>query len=305
MTARVPERPAPASAQIRQQFAWLPKVLRLVAIPVMAWLWWALAFLPWTREGLAGAADTWPPTLPILFRDLEVALFMPIGAAIVVVAVVRRGGLALASVLLGLAVSAAVTLTRPADAQVFALGMTERQIMIVVCGLAALAGLVLGVAAIKSLQVFGFLGLLAVLPVVSLISVLLFGSDADNRWLIRGALVALLVMVALRRWTGVLVWPLFFALFWLLGVAMAAVGYGAGTLRRPGRGVTIGTVAEAMLDLVRTGWRQMLGDSWRIFWPAAVIAALMIGGLLVWRRFRGPSSPQPTASRASMKPSPK
>ncbi|MHB8273622.1 MAG: hypothetical protein ACYDC9_02465 [Dermatophilaceae bacterium] len=52
MTARVPDWVAPATARIREQFDWLPKVLRLVAVPAMALLWLALAFLPWTRARL-------------------------------------------------------------------------------------------------------------------------------------------------------------------------------------------------------------------------------------------------------------
>ncbi len=119
MTARVPDWVAPAKAQIREQFTWLPKVLRLVAVPAMALLWWALAFLPWTCARLPSMVESWPPmveswppTLPILFTDLVVAVFGPLGASLVVVALVRRGGLAFLSILLGFGVSARVTLTR-------------------------------------------------------------------------------------------------------------------------------------------------------------------------------------------------
>lgn len=68
---------------------------------------------------------------------------------------------------------------------------------------------------------------------------------------------------------------------------MSAVGYGAETLRHLGGShASVGTVADAMLDVVRSAWRVVLGTSWQIFWPAAVIAALAIAGQFVWRRTR-------------------
>lgn len=92
-------------------------------------------------------------------------------------------------------------------------------------------------------------------------------------------------MIAWRRWSGALVWPVFFALFWLLNLAMAAVGYGAHHLRYPdGSQAALGSVVDAMPDFVRSAWRVLLGLSWDIFWPAAVIAALVVGGRVVWRR---------------------
>lgn len=212
MTAFVPDWVAPAMAQIREQFAWLPKVLRLVAVPAMALLWWALAFLPWKDARLPSMFESWPPTLPILFTDLGVTVFGPLGASLVVVALLRRGGLAFLSVLLGFVVSAWVTLTHGADTHGSVLNPTERQIMLAVCAVAALAGLAIGAAAIRSLQRFRFFGLLAVHPVASLSAAVLLGARADDRWLTRSALVALLVMIAWRRWSGVLVWPIFFTL---------------------------------------------------------------------------------------------
>ena len=274
-------------AQIRHQFAWLPKVLRLVAVPAMALLWWALAFLPWTRAGLPSTVESWPPTLPLLFTDLVVAVFGPLGASLVVVALVRRAGLAFLSVLLGFVVSAWVALTRGAGSSGYAIDTTERLIMLAVCGVAALAGLAVGAVAIRSLQGFGFLGLLAVPPVASLAHIVVFGSGAENRWLTRSALVALLVVIAWRRWTGVLMWPIFFVLFWLLNLAMSAVGYGAETLRHPGGSHgSVGTVAEAMLDYVRSAWRVLLETSWDVFWPAVVSAALVAAGVFGWRLTR-------------------
>ena len=78
----------------------------------------------------------------------------------------------------------------------------------------------MAVVAIRSLWGFGFLGLLVVLPVVSLISVFLSGAPEDDRWLSRLALVVLMMMIAWRRWFGVLAWPIFFVLFWLLNVGV-------------------------------------------------------------------------------------
>lgn len=104
----------------------MSKVLQLVGVPVMALVWWALAFLPWKRAGLPAPPESWLPTLPVLLGDLGVAVF----------------------------------------------------------------------------------GLFAAFPVVSLIAVLFLDPRADQRWLTRPILVALLVMIAWRRWSGVLLWPM-------------------------------------------------------------------------------------------------
>jgi len=48
-------------------------------------------------------------------------------------------------------------------------------------------------------------------------------------------------------------------------------------------------VVEAMLDVVRSSWRLLLGLSWDIFWPAAVVAALLLAGRYAWLR-TGPVS---------------
>ena len=124
--------------------------------------------------------DSWPPTLPIQLTDLEVAVFGPLGAALVVVALLRRTGLAFLSILLGFLVSAFATLARGADTQGNIFNATERNLMFFVCAMAALAGLAIGTAAIRSLLAFGFLGLLAVFPVVSLVSLVLFSHESDN-----------------------------------------------------------------------------------------------------------------------------
>ena len=259
----------------------------------MALLWWALAFLPWTRAGGAAAVDSWPPTLPVLFTDLVAATFGPVGASLVVVALVRRAGLALLSILLGFVVSAAVTLARGGEAQGYVLHTTELLIMLVVGAVAALAGLAIGAVAIRSPEGFGLLGLLAVLPVASLVSVVLRAPPTEIASLVRPALVALMVMIAWRRWPGVLLWPVFFALFWLLHLAMFAIGYGAADLRHPGGShATMGSVADTMLLFVRSGWRMSLGTSWHVFWPTALGAALVVAGRFVWRRVR--RAPHPT-----------
>ena len=265
-------------------------VLRLVGVPATALLWWTLAFLPWKRAGLPSMSQGWLPTLPILLGDLGVAVFGPLGASIVVVALLRRWGLALGSVLLGFAVSAAATLAQgraplgywsPAP---FYVNETERTVMLVVCAVAAVAGVAIGTAAVGSLRRFGLLGLLAVFPVVSLVTALFLDPRGDHPWLTQSLLVALLVMIAWRRWSGVLLWPIFFALYWLLALAMTAVGNGAQILRHRGGGTSVGFVADAMLSIVRSAWRVLLGFSWNIFWPAAVIAGVAVAGLYVWRR---------------------
>jgi len=285
MTNRVPAWAAPGRARIPEPFTWLSTILLVAGVPAMAALWWALAFLPSSAVG-PPMVDSWPPTLPVLFTDLEVAVFGPLGASVVVVALLRRGNLAFLSILLGFLAPALVTLVRGADTHGSVVNTTERSLMLFVCAMAALAGLAIGAAAITSLRRFGFVGLLAVTPVASFIAFVLLDPRADHRWLTRSALVALLVMTAWRRWSGVLVWPIFFALFWLLALAMSALGYGAQTLRHPvGSGASVRVVTDAMLDLVRSAWRVFLGTSWDVFWPAAVIAALAIAGQWAWRRY--------------------
>jgi hypothetical protein len=98
------------------------------------------------------------------------------------------------------------------------------------------------------------------------------------------ALVLLLVMIAWRRWSAALLWPIFFLLYWLLTLAMVAVDNGARLLRSRGGGTSVGLVVEAMLDVVRSAWRVILGISWDIFWPAAIIATVAIAGQYAWRR---------------------
>ena len=287
MNDRVPAWAAPGRASTPEPMTWLSMVLRVAGVPAMACLWWALAFLP-SSAGSAPMVDSWPPTLPIQLTDLEVAVFGPLGAALVVVALLRRTGLAFLSILLGFLVSAFATLARGADTQGSIFNATERNLMFFVCAMAALAGLAIGTAAIRSLLAFGFLGLLAVFPVVSLVSLVLFSHESDNPWLVRPALAVLLVMIAWRRWSGALVWPVFFALFWLLNLAMAAVGYGAHHLRYPdGSQAALGSVVDAMPDFVRSAWSDFLGTRWADFWPAAIMAALFVAGQWAWRRFDG------------------
>jgi len=55
-------------------------------------------------------------------------------------------------------------------------------------------------------------------------------------------------------------------------------------LSRRGGGVAVGFVAEAMLDVVRSSWRLLLGLTWDVFWPAAVIAALLLASRYAWQR---------------------
>jgi hypothetical protein len=264
MRARVPAWAAPARAPIDEPFTWLSLVLRLVGVAAMALLWWALAFLAWQRAGPAAQSPSWLPSLPLLFTDLEVAIFGPIGASLVVVALLRQGRLAFLSVLLGYLVAALLTLTRSADAYDKVLSATESQLMLAVCAIAAYAGLAIG-------------------PVASLIAVLL--DPGAGLWLTRSALVVLLVMIAWRPWSGVLLWPIFFALLWLLTLVMSAVGYGAQRLNPPaGGGASLGSLAHTMLDYVRSAWSTLLQISWDLFWPAAVIAALVVAFLYIWRR---------------------
>jgi len=270
----------------------------VVAVPALALLWWALAFLPWQSAGLPtifggyGVTGGMRPTLPTSLGDLGVAVFGPVGASLVVVGLLRRWGLALLSVSLGFVVSSAVMLTRGVDPlgdlspAPFYVNPTERTIMLVLIAVSALAGLGIGAVAIGSLQRFGLLGLLAVFPVVSLVTALFLDSRMAHPWLTRSLLVVLLVMIAWPRWSGAALWPLFFVLYWLLTLAIVAVDTGAQTLRSRGGGTSVALVADAMLGVARSAWRVLLGLSWDIFWPAAVIAALVVGGRIVWRRTR-------------------
>jgi hypothetical protein len=264
-------------------------VLPIVAVPVVSLLWWALGFLAWTRARHPLTLDSWPPTLPVLYTDLEVAVFGSIGAGLVVVALLRRTELAFLSILLGLGVAGVVTLARGADIYGAVVNNTERYLMLGICAFASFAGLAIGTVAITSLRAFGFLGLLAVVPVASLVGALVPGAVAnpDLRWPVRIALVGLLVMTAWRAWSGVLLWPVFFALFWLLGLVMAALTFGARTLRHPGGSqASIWSVADAMRDFIRSAWIDMLGASWRTFWPAAAVAAVAVAALYTWRRLQ-------------------
>ena len=269
-------------------FTWLSFVLRAVGLPVMAVAWWALAFLAWKDAGLASMSKIWPPTLPVLFTDLDVAVFGSLGASLVVVAVLGQRTLSVLSVLLGFLVSLVLTLTQGADLKGRFLDTNERQSMLIVCALAMVAGLVIGELATASLRRFGFVGLLAVSPVVSLAAVLFLGPGTDHRWLTRSALVVLLVMIAWLRWTDALLWPVFFALLWFLTLTMSALGSAARTLGRPGGAtVSVRSLNTAMLDFAGSAWSALLGTSWDLFWPAALIAALVVGGLSVWRRVGG------------------
>jgi len=292
MTAPRSDWAAPERAWTPQPSTRMSKVLQLVGVPVMSLVWWALAFLPWKRAGLPSTSGGWLPTLPVLLGDLGVAFFGPLGASIVVVAVLRRFGLALGSVLLGFVASAAATLAQGSaplgywSPTPFYVNATERTIMLVVCAVAAMVGLAIGAIAIGSLRRFGFLGLVAAFPVISLVAMLFLDPRADQRWLTRPVLVALLVLIAWRRCSGVLLWPVFFALYWLLGLAMTAVGSGAQILRHRGGGTSIGSVADSMLSVVRSAWRVILETSWNTFWPAAVVAGLVVAGTYLWRRTR-------------------
>lgn len=289
MNVRVPSWASPGRGGIPEPPTWLSTVLRVVAVPTLALLWWALAFLAWRSAGRPLTLESWRPTLPVLLGDLGIAVFGPLGAALVVIALLRRWGLALVSVLLGFVVSASVTLAggypslgywSPAP---FYVNPTERTIMLIVTAMAAVAGLGIGAVAVGSLRRFGLLGLLAVAPVVSLLTVLFLDPRADPRWLTRAALVALLVMIAWRRWSGVLLWPVFFALYWLLILAMSAFENGAQVLRHRGGGTSLGLVADAMLAIAGSAWRVLLETSWDIFWPAAVIAAAGIAARYLWQ----------------------
>jgi len=83
--------------------------------------------------------------------------------------------------------------------------------------------------------------------------------------------------------------------FWLLNLVRSALGHGAQTLRHHVGGQdSTGVVTDAMASFISSAWRVALGTSWDIFWPAAVIAALVIAGQRVWRRDR---QPQPTGGQ--------
>lgn len=286
----------PGTGRMAEPPTWMSSVVHVVAVPAMALLWWALAFLAWQTPGLSAGFESLRPTLPVLLSDLGVAIFGSLGASLVVIALLRRWGLAVLSVTLGFMIPAALTLTRGLSllgslpTASFDDNPSDRTIMLVVTAVAAAAGLGIGAFALGSLQRFGFLGLLAVPPVVSLLSVLLLAPRSDPRWLTCAALAVLLVMIAWRRWSAVLLWPVFFVLYWLLTLTMTALENGAQTLRHRGGGASAGFVAEAMLGVVRSAWRVLLGLSWDVFWPAAVVAGFVIVGQLAWRRIGRVSS---------------
>jgi hypothetical protein len=118
-----------------------------------------------------------------------------------------------------------------------------------------------------------------------LVAVLFLGAGADHRWLARSALAVLLVMIAWLRWSDVWLWPAFFALLWFLTLTLSALEFAARTLgRRGGGNVSFQSVNRAMLDFAGSSWRTVLGTSWDLFWPAAVIAALVVAALFLWRR---------------------
>ena len=268
-------------------YTWISTAVLLVAVPAVAFLWWALAFLPWMRARVPLRSAPWPPTLPAVFTDLDVAVFGPLGASLIVVALLRRTELAVLSILIGFGVSGWVTLGRGADINGTVFNTSERYVMLTVCAVAAFIGLAIGVAAIRSLKAFGFLGLLAAMPVAALVGVLLLRPGADERWLIRSALVLLLLMIAKSHWVDLRLWPIFFVLFWLLNLLGSALGSSADTLRKPGSAQsTVGNVADAMVDFIRSAWSVVLSESWRIFWPAAVVAVVLLACNYAWGRLR-------------------
>jgi hypothetical protein len=290
MTALTERWIAPARAQIRTRAPWLPVAVLVAAVPALALLWWALAVssrFPAILDRTSITGEMGPP-LPVLLGDVGVAVFGPVAASLVVVGLLRRRRLALLCVILGFAVSAWMTM---ASGVAFvgdgspALGSgnpTEHTIMVVLTAASALAGVGIGAVAIGSLRRFGFLGLLAVSPVVLLLTALFLEPGSVQPWLTRSVLVALLVMMGWRRWPGTLLWPAFFVLYWMLALAGVAVDSGAVMLRQRGGGITVGVVADAMLGTARSAWRLFLTLSWDIFWPAAVIAAVVIAGRHLW-----------------------
>ncbi|MGZ6892319.1 MAG: hypothetical protein ACXVGM_20000 [Oryzihumus sp.] len=267
--------------QVREQFSWLPRVLLVAAVLVLAWGWWALAFLASTRSSLTGNTEVWPPHLPVLLAQFSLAVFGPVGASIVVMVVLRRAGLALLSVLLGYGAALWFTL-RGAAPGLVAADPTERKIMLVTVGLAAILGLALGVVATRGPQRLGFVGVLALAPVTSLLVTLLHLGDAGT-WLGRVLVAALLVLIAWRRWTGVLLWPLFVLWFWLVEVAQQALRYGTETLRhRGGHGVSLQMVLDAMTDFLRNAWEVLASNAWSFLWPAILLAAVALAWRRVW-----------------------
>ena len=280
MTERTRGTAATVVGQVREQFSWLPRVLGVVAVLVLAWGWWALAFLASTRSSLTGNTDVWPPHLPVLLTQFSLAVFGSVGASIVVMVVLRRAGPALLSVLLGYGVALWFTL-RVAPGVVVA-DPTERKIMLVTVGLAAVLGLALGVVATRGPQRLGFIGVLALAPVTGLLVTLLQLGDGGT-WLGRVLVAALLVLIAWRRWTGVLLWPLFVLWFWLVELAQQTLRYGAETLRHPGgHAVTRQLVLGAMTDFLRTAWSALASNAWDFLWPAMFLAAVVLVWRVVW-----------------------
>ena len=277
MTDGTPKRGAAAMAQVREQFSWLPGVVLVLGTVGLAWVWWAVAFPPvGTPQG--GRASSWPPHLPVLLTQFALAVLGPIAASIVVMAALRRAGLALLSVALGYAVALWFTL-HPTHAGLAAPDPTERKIMLVTAGLAAIVGLALGSVAIRGPQRLGFIGLLAASPLVVFLVTLLGAGPGTGRWLLTLALAALLVLIAWRRWTGVLLWPVFFAWYWLLLLAENSLRYGTETLRHPGgHRASVSTVLAAMADFVPNAWSVLLSNAWSFFGPALLIASLVVAG---------------------------
>jgi len=279
----------PGRGRIPEPPTWMSTVARIFTVPALALLWWALGFLAWQSSGLPTAFESLRPTLPISLTDLGVAVFGPLGASLVVIGLFRRWGLALLSVALGYLVAASVTLIPGAapfgwSPTPFYVNSNERLIMLVLIAVTALAGLGIGLVAIGSLRSYGFFGLLAVSPVVALLGAVLLDPGSATVWLTRAALVVLLLMIAWRRWSSAILWPAFFLLYWLLRLAMTAVDHAGQTLSRRGGGVSVGFVAEAMVDVVRSSWRLLLGLCWDTFWPAAAVAALLLAGRYAWVR---------------------
>ena len=292
MTALTRDWIAPAQAQIRERVPWLPRAVLVAAVPAMALLWWALAVsarLPAILERNSITGQMGPP-LPVMLGDLAVAVFGPLAASLVVVGLLRRRVLALLCVILGLAVSTWLTMARGVSfagdgSPVYDSGNpVEHTIMVLLIAFSALAGVGIGAVAIGSLRRFGFVGFLAVSPVVFLLTALFLEPRSAHLWLTRSALVVLLLMMGWRRWTGAFLWPVFFVLFWLLALASTAVDSGAVMLRQRGGGITVGSVADAMLGTARSAWRILLTYSWDIFWPAAVVAGVVIGSKYLWQR---------------------
>lgn len=268
-------------AQVREQFSWLPGVLVALATVVLAWVWWAVGFLP---GPVPGAHPTnWPPRLPVLLTQFAAAVFGPVAASILVLAVLRRAGLALLSVLLGYGVALWFTL-HPAQAYAGAAAAdpTERKIMLVTAGLAAVLGLAIGAVALRGPQRLGFLGLLAAAPVAGFVATVLGAGQDGERWLLRLVLASLLVLIAWRRWTGVLLWPVFFAWYWVLLLAEDTLRYGTETLRHPGgHRAGVSTVTGAMHDFLTSAWSALLAGAWSLVWPALLIATLVVAGRAV------------------------